>query len=343
MLSEIRKSNHTEAADKKEVDQLRSEVHDLRSRINSMAKDMQKLSALLQAAAPSIAAEVFATSTIASKKRKITPLPSPVGSFETTSVSPEPMPVTSLIDAERLNDSGLKPSNVSIENEVEPLSSESNSTRNVVVPHVPKIPPVPSPNHLTSASMRDESLASLSPVDEEILTSLFSLEPSSSNIPSDDDTIHIGAHPRELSVYEDDMINFEIPDMAMSIEPSNESITSRKEIEGKLIGRMKESIAKLPKSLQKHFIDRLVALTSQHAASQSQIDAISALIEAAANEANTHLGSPISTDEEYEKNVELATTALKSFLSRYTCQDVALDLDALDSLGDPLPDLPLEP
>lgn len=348
LLSEIRKSNHTEAADKKEVDQLRSEVQDLRSRINSMAKDMEKLTALLQAAAPALAAEMFTTSTISNKKRKITPLPSPVGSSEATSVSPEPMPVTSLPDPHTAPDADLvlNLTNVTMGNVVEPQSSDMNKNLKVLVPNVPKIPPVPSPNQLTSAALRDESLASLSPVDEEILTSLFSLEPSST-IPADDDAILIGADPQELAVYadDDDVIDVEMPDMPMSIEPTKASITPQDHHhDHELITRMKDSLSKLPKNMQKLFIDRLIVLTSHPAALQAQVDAITALAEAAADEASKRLGAILTSDAESEKNMELASTILESFLARYSGQGVVpVDLDALDSLDDPLPVLPLDP
>jgi len=346
LLSEIRKSNHTEAADKKEVDQLRSEVQDLRSRINSMAKDMEKLTALLHAAAPALAAEVFTTSSVPTKKRKITPLPSPVGSFEATSVSPEPMPVPSLPDAFNVHHSNplSKANDNTSGNVIESPTIVKNTNLKVVVPQVPKIPPVPSPNQLTSAAMRDESLASLSPVDEEILTSLFSLEPSS-NIPTDDDPILIGADPKELGVYEEDEVidcDMEMPDMAISIEHCNSGEEAQDQCDEPLIVKMKESLNKLPRNMQKLFVDRLFALTSHPSASQSQVDAITALAEAAADEANKRLGTSTSNDIESEKNVDRAISSLRSFLSRRNGNGATIDLEALDVLEDPLPVLPLD-
>lgn len=350
LLSEIRKSNHTEAADKKEVDQLRAEVQELRSRIHSMAKDMEKITSLLQAAAPALAAEVFTTSSSSSapsKKRKITPLPSPVGSLEaTTTVSPEPMPVTSLPSTAPLDSEFAFPSvgNVPVDS---PTVAKSTKLK-VVVPHVPKIPPIPSPNQLTSAAIRDESLASLSPVDEEILTSLFSLEPSASNNSADEDPVLIGADAKELGIYEsDEIIDIDMPDMPISFDPTKDaSLSAHEQHNQDLIVRIKDSLSKLPKDMQKIFLDRLVTLTSHPAASQAQLDAITSLAASAAEEASKRSVATAAIpvmDGETEKNLELAASALTAFFSRCVVQHPTVDIDALDSLEDPLPVLPMEP
>lgn len=197
LLSEIRKSNHTEAADKKEVDALRSEVYELRSKLNTMAKDMERLTSLLQSvvAAPALTDVIVPPP---SKKRKITPLPSPVGSYESTSqIAPEPMAVTSLpaVPITNVGAVGKSPSS-------DKTLTSSNFT--VVVPAesgVPKIPPIPSPTTLSSANFRDESLTCLS-IDDEMLTSLFALDPSSSHphVAADDDAILID-NPEEFGIY----------------------------------------------------------------------------------------------------------------------------------------------
>lgn len=217
LLSEIRKSNHTEAAEKKEVDALRSEVYELRSKINSMAKDMERLTSLLQsvvAAAPGLTGEAsIAPPANQNKKRKITPLPSPVGSFESaTRISPEPMAVTSL--------PATRPTNAVAE-QASPTPSDrtlKSSNLKVVIPtgESPSltIPPIPSPAKLTSAgasnsTIRDESLSS---VDQEMLTSLFALEPSSLLRPADDDDVDDDpilmdvAAPEEYGIYDDSAV-----------------------------------------------------------------------------------------------------------------------------------------
>lgn len=47
LLCEIRKSNHTEAADKQEVDALKNEVQDLKARMATMNQEMEKMATLM--------------------------------------------------------------------------------------------------------------------------------------------------------------------------------------------------------------------------------------------------------------------------------------------------------
>mmetsp|Transcript_99637 Transcript_99637/g.287628 ORF Transcript_99637/g.287628 Transcript_99637/m.287628 type:complete len:249 (-) Transcript_99637:644-1390(-) len=143
LLSQIRKSNHTEAADKKEVEELRREVKDLKNRLNSMSKDMEKMAKLIQTIAASSAStstldvptySQVQTDSVSNKKRKISPLPSPVGSNEVaTSVSPEPMAVQSVPG----------PQNEFAPGEVSPSIADQHLQQEVV--NMPMIPPVPSP------------------------------------------------------------------------------------------------------------------------------------------------------------------------------------------------------
>jgi len=329
LLSEIRKSNHMEAADKKEVDCLRSEVQELRSRVVSMAKDMEKLTALLQTAATAASPVVTDATGPSSKKRKINLLPSPVGSCQATAITPDPMPVTSAGDSPEV---------------VGPSATHLS---------MPKIPPMPSPSKLTSSSIRDESLASLSAVDEEILTSLFSLEPSSTTFPADDDDddpILIGAvddAAPEDPIYEvDDEAEVEYRAMPTSAIDNTNSNNNSGLVDAELVQKMKDSLALLPKNLQKLFVERMVALTTNPAAFQTQVEAVNALAVSAAEEARRRRNfAPTS-----KQTAELATAALGSFLSRYqgssvSPADVSSNMDAIDPLlvdDEPLPVFPLD-
>jgi len=199
LLSEIRKSNHTEAADKKEVDVLRSEVYELRSRLSSMEKDMEKLTSLLHtiaSASPALASKALMSSIAVSeaagtasasknnnkikdisnnlnKKRKISPLPSPI-----TSVSLEPLAVSSLADKDAYD--------------IDTKKHKMGLGDDIV--KIPKVPPMPSPSQLISSSsttLRDESLGTLTSMDEDIFTSLFPLDDSSTSSSSSDDILQV--------------------------------------------------------------------------------------------------------------------------------------------------------
>jgi HSF-type DNA-binding len=233
LLSEIRKSNHTEAADKKEVDLLRSEVYELRSRLSSMEKDMEKLTSLLHtiaSASPSLASKTLMASAAISeaiatasgsknankntnssisnnninKKRKISPLPSPV-----TSVSLEPLAVSSLADKVAFD----------IDN------NRNNKVLDDDVMKVPKVPPMPSPSQLISSSsttLREESLGTLTSMDEDIFTSLFPLDDStSSSSSSSDDILQVGDGDDFILTSEDDPLMADVVAAAATTIPDD--------------------------------------------------------------------------------------------------------------------------
>jgi hypothetical protein len=101
LLVEIRKSNHTESADKQEVDCLKHEVKYLQAQMSKMSSDMEGLTAL-------VGTLLQGQQQPLSKKRKLEP-PSPVQSrrivpepeVASLSLSLQPLPVISLADANR--------------------------------------------------------------------------------------------------------------------------------------------------------------------------------------------------------------------------------------------------
>jgi hypothetical protein len=97
LLGEIRKSNHNESADKREVEHLKNEVDHLRSKLATMSSDLEQLTGVVGTLMKNCQLH-----DIDSKKRKITQGPDPVLSWHkmehgTPDLSSlEPMPVGSL-------------------------------------------------------------------------------------------------------------------------------------------------------------------------------------------------------------------------------------------------------
>jgi hypothetical protein len=292
LLSEIRKSNHTEAADKQEVDALKCEVKELKSKLFNMTHDMEKLASLVgnMMKNQQLQQKDQYVQDGTSKKRRVMPVPATASVVVPTQVKSsvlnetilQPLPVTSLPDASTARDSDLYDDSTSIS-----LKLTESST-----------PALPAPTKLAS---REESVTSLTSVDEEILTSLFALEPT-------DDENFITTGPSE------------VPDLTVSLLPSD---LLKKQCAGepdaKLLKKMRESLSKLPKNLQELFVERLVAAITNPEAFQNQVDAVSALASAAAEEAKKRLESlgGEANIENSEQSVELATAVLASFLSRY--------------------------
>jgi hypothetical protein len=277
LLSEIRKSNHNEAAEKQEVDALKCEVHELRDKLSSMSTDMEKLASLVGSMMNS-----QPTQDGASKKRRFMPAPTPIRSTEMFDPLMQPLPVTSLPDASTARDSDLF-----MAEEVFPSKNEVNSLIKATFPG-----PMPAPPRQESISN-----ASLSSVDEEILTSLFSLEPN-----ADDNFMEVSMDG--------------VPDLTVSLPPSN--LLKSTVPDTRLVNKLRESLSSLPKNMQELFVERLVASIAAPEVFENQVKAVSALASAAAEEAKKRLdalgGSMENNDEQ---SVALATAVLGAFLSRY--------------------------
>ena len=283
LLSEIRKSNHSEAAEKHEVDALKDEVKELKGKIATMSADMEKLASLVGSLvkAKQLQQEQFFHDG-GSKKRKVTLMPPPVKSCDLADPLMQPLPITSLPDPSTTHDSEFFfPEDPTI----------AGRDTSLIQAHFP------SP---AKSQPRQESMASLTSVDEEILTSLFALEPS------DDASVT--------------SFSTNIPDLALSIPSSHVAKGQPGEPEAKLVKRLRDSLATLPKNMQELFVERLVAMISNPELFQNQAKAVSALATAAAEEAKKRLealGGDPSLDSNDEKSVALATAVLGAFLSRY--------------------------
>lgn len=289
LLSEIKKSNHTEAAEKHEVDALKMEVRDLKTQLYNMTKDMERLAALVgnmmknqEEHSQQKVSEHFTIDPV-SKKRRVSaqhemspPLPpSPVKSqplVKSASIVPQPFPVTSsLPDASTAKDADLF----------------AETTTDLI-----EIPDTPARSKIA----KDDSLGSFGAYDEDMLATLLAL---------DDDQTLIEC------MYEAN------PDTTVSLPQSASKEGQTIEADPLLVQKLRDSLANLPKNLQELFVERLVNVIASPEAFQNQVEAVSALASAAADEAMKCLQSSGEDSPDNEQSVELATAVLGSFLARY--------------------------
>lgn len=178
---------------------------------------------------------------------------------------------------------------------------------------VPEIPLPPASPFISKDFSKENSIGSLvgslSEYDEDLLATLLSLEDDSENL------INEGKAETE------------VPDTTMSFPPSK-SIQDG-QVDAKLVEQLRHSLNNLPKNLQELFVERLVNVIASPESFRNQVEAVSALAHAAAEEAKSRLESS-NNDVNMENNdlngngsdnnrqsVELATAALGTFLARY--------------------------
>jgi hypothetical protein len=286
LLAEIKKSNHVEAAEKQEVEALRSEVKLLKSQLATMNKDMERMAALVgtliqnqdHKQVQQLCEDYVADETSSSKKRRTTSFkqqfqtspspPSPVQSRVTTTAVP--LPVTSVP-----NDTFDEISNV--------VSS----------------PPVPPPVTFSSKENSIGSL-SLSSYDEDILNTLLAF----------DDDLDGANNKRPLG-----------SSVAPTSTPLDDvTMPTSEDVDPGLVEQLRRSLSTLPKSLQELFVERLLNVVASPETFQSQVEAVNALAIAVAEEGKRQIktfgGDDIVQPVEMH-SVDLATAALGAFLARY--------------------------
>jgi len=289
LLSEIKKSNQIEPAEKQEVESLKNEVKDLKSQLSTMSKNMEQLAALVGTMMKNQEeqrkqANRFVQSP-PSKKRRISVSipnqhmsiskevpPSPVKSIQ-------PLSVTSLPDASTANDSDF-------------------------YTKVPEIPLPPASPFVTKDFSKDISMGSivgsLNDYDEDLLATLLALD--------DDDENIIDKSKTET----------EVPDTTMSLPPPKSM--QEGPVDAKHVEQLRYALNNLPTKLQELFVERLVNAIASPESFQKQVEAVTALARAAAQEAKTNG----NVSEQNEQSVELATAALESFLARYGTNNTKL-------------------
>jgi HSF-type DNA-binding len=295
LLSEIRKSNHTEAAEKQEVDALKAQVKELKFKLANMSNDMEKLAALVGNMMKN--QQLLQTDQYpqegSSKKRRVAPatvLPTAVPSA-TLDDTFQPMAVTSLPDTSTAMDSDLFV-----------MDDDNFKLDHASVPFFPPAEKVES---------RQESIATLTSTDEDILTSLFALEPSS----EEDD----------IDIVEED---FDLPDVTVSL-PTSDYVKkpAYKEPDAELVAKLRESLSNLPKNMQELFVERLVATIAHPEGFKNQVEAVNALASAAAEEAKKHMrdtGVDSSLEKGNATSVAFATAVLGAFLAKYGAAETGI-------------------
>lgn len=264
LLSEIRKSNHSESADKQEVETLRHEVKDLKERLASMTNDMDKLTSIVGNLMQS---HVSFGTDAASKKRKFLHQPSPVGSG-----------IQGALDTNSLSESIPMPP-ITGSNAIDDLSGG--------------MPPMPK---ASSNTARVESIgaASFTSQDEEMLASLFALDPLD-----------------EINVLESNP-----PEATMS-NINNSHSTS--DVDAKLVDKLRAALSSLPREIQESYVDRMVAAVTNPEVFNQQVEAMTSLSVSAAEEAKRRLAAAgVSSSD--PKLVPLASAVLGAYLARYSGQ-----------------------
>jgi hypothetical protein len=300
LLAEIRKSNHNESADKQEVEHLKNEVSHLKDRLCNMSRDMEKLTSIVSNFMQTQQLHQPYVPEVATKKMKMSKKlshPSPVRSGKVASgvmdfaeplgnvssglmdfaePSLNPLPVGSMID-----------STAALESE---FMGDGMMNALSLDPYVPG-----SSENIKPLSRGDPSggATSFTSQDEEILTSLFSLD-----------------HSDEINILE----NGGMPDMSLSM-PSATSLSVN--VDPALVQQLRDAVSKLPSAMQKLFVDRIVATIAEPEGFRNQVEAMTSLATSAAGEAKRRLiAAGVSPDD--PKCVQLASAVLGAYLSRYS-------------------------
>jgi hypothetical protein len=294
LLAEIRKSNHNESADKQEVDILRTEVKELRSRLNTMNEDMQRLTTLVGSLMQQQQLHQPYNGQPSGKKRKVLhDPPSPVmsgfvpdGTFSGDAL--KPLPISSQdFSRDMLVDELLEGENLD--------TFFPGSIR----PPVPLAARGPS----TSANLSAPVFTSQ---DEEMLSSLFALDANEVNI----------------------LENSNGPDVTHSLHQSGGDVHPA------LMQQIRESLATLPHEMQKQFVDRLVSVIAEPEALKHQIDAMTSLAAAAAEEAKLRLaGTGIHCAD--SQSIQLSASIFAAYLTKQLNRYQQESSCALAALGQP--------
>jgi hypothetical protein len=277
LLVEIRKSNHNESADKQEVDQLRLEVGMLRDRLSQVNGDMERLTNLV--------GTLMQQQQLQPQQPSLMPDPS----SKKRKLLHEPLaPIQSMPDMPVYPEKSLKPLSVSSGDDLE---------RNILVDELIRGDNLDSffPGSIRPAPAggRNES-AGFSPFtsqDEEMLTSLFALD-------SND----------EINILE----NGDHPDMATSMVSKPSAVGN---VDPALVEKLRDALSKLPQRMQETYVERMVTLVADPDAFQLQINAVTSLAGAAAEEAKVRLaGTGINPAD--SQSIQLAASIFGAYLSR---------------------------
>lgn len=278
LLAEIKKSNQNESADKQDVDHLKSEVRMLSDRLWTATREIEQLKKLVGSLIESGTEIKHANyhSEMSAKKRKLIH-------------DGPPSPIASTGDVL-----------LGTENEtISPLQVHSHTidmgAKGDVIPAATEetqfMPPMVKPN--SAVRIDSVGVGAFSVQEEEMLASLFALD-------NTDDVKMLES--MELP----DAVHSNLVDVAPKPSP---------DVSPKLMEKVRASLAALPREMQELFVDRLVAVIGAPDALNLQVEAMTSLATAAAEEARRRLVSNGRSEDDPElANMTLAV--LEAYLTR---------------------------
>jgi hypothetical protein len=110
-----------------------------------------------------------------------------------------------------------------------------------------------------------------------------------------------------------------LPDVALSMEkPKENGKSHRQQPDPELVKQLNESLASLPEPMQKLFVERLVSIATDPEAFKVQVEAVSALAAAAAEQAKQMSVGTSEGENAAAVALPLATASLGAFLAQYS-------------------------
>jgi len=292
LLNEIKKASQVESAEKQEVDALKLEVKELKSRMAGMASDIDRLTSLVKdMMTPD---NMIAKPQQDSKKRKLVQIPVPV-SIQSSSVPIKPVaPIVPLHVGSSYESATELDSDLFVEESmgIEPL---------------PKYVPGSLSSFKNQGQIeRYESVGTVTSIDEDLLE-MFQDEVNN-----------------ELGFDQDTLIP--LPDVASSMDkPVQDTVQTPAtgQPDAALVKKLHDSLNSLPSAMQQLFVERLVATVSEPDAFDSHIEAIKSLATTAAEEAKKRAIQAQKDQNEESKITEqvalpLAAATLGAFLAQYS-------------------------
>mmetsp|Transcript_10717 Transcript_10717/g.30624 ORF Transcript_10717/g.30624 Transcript_10717/m.30624 type:complete len:552 (-) Transcript_10717:253-1908(-) len=317
LLTEIKKSNHNDSADKQEVEALKAEVKQLKEQMSAMTSHMHQMTNMVQnvvknqqlnQAYNSNLHQQAAPSDGVSKKRRL----SQSSSFSLDSSFLSLGDDLHKMMPSHVTSSTAPPSSVQLNNGAVSSGNDGSNSSQPIQPiavqsrnegfrgGVEKPPSFPAP---LTKTPRLDSLASFTSTDEEMLSSLFGIDELD----------------KQKAMLDKDLSPEMIVSMNCDIEkPPHPTST----VDPALVEKLKQSLARLPTAMQKLFVERLVAVITNPDLFQRQIEAITALAGSAVTEARNRIeaSSPSGSLDDGATNqqaVSLATAVLGAFLDQY--------------------------
>jgi hypothetical protein len=291
LITEIRKSNRTEAADKQEVDVLRNELKDLKAKMCTMNSEMEKMATLI--------ASVMQQQ---QQQQQLQQQQLQQQQVRPTAFAPEPKKRKLSHDSAFLNDPTMP-----VPVRSEPLRKVTSMEKDLLGANdlmpigIGEFPSRHSRGNLLAPG-RIASIASFTSTDEHILSSLFALESS--------DDVNVIRQPKQVGNQQN--FQFELkrekPQLAANSGEPDEA----------LMKRLRISISVLPRNLQEMFVERIVTFMTNPESFKQQVDAVSSLASAAAGEASKHVGG--NAIDIGQSNV-LASAVLGAWLAKYGAMD----------------------